>query len=139
MSENPIPLTDLVIGGYYRCMSRNLRRAVYAGAPPGAFVGLRTKGDDVFLETEYHIEGPWGCIGGVRPYELLGECPLEFLDAYYPRAVVTEADVETLTSMWLVWHKEVPERLVAWWQSLVGREWCRPNYALKFWLEEQEQ
>lgn len=51
---NFIPLKDCVKGRVYRLHSRNLRIGVFDGCD--GFIGIRTKFDDRFLDTEYSGE-----------------------------------------------------------------------------------
>lgn len=66
-----VPLAECVVGHVYRVRSFNLGVAAYDG--DGRFVGLRSKFDRLYLDTEYHADMPDG--GSVLPLEDLGPLP----------------------------------------------------------------
>lgn len=68
-----IPLTECVARRIYKLHSRNLKVGVFNGE---AFIGIRTKFGNKFLDKEYHCD--YEC-GTAKPLEEIGELPVEIL------------------------------------------------------------
>ena len=61
-----IPVSDLVVGEYYKCRARNFRIGKWNGS---GFEYMRTKFNLVYPDIEYHWDdkGPTGLVGTVKP------------------------------------------------------------------------
>jgi hypothetical protein len=82
MSKKYIKVADCVHGGLYRLFwSRNLADGVY-NSDTQSFVGVRSKFDREFLETERHCDV--STRGSATPVELLGMCPVYYVTERLP-------------------------------------------------------
>ena len=63
-------MEDLIVGRIYKLESRNLSYGVWNGK--GGFVGIRTKYQDHFLDTEYHwdMNSNWGTVSMAKDTQI---------------------------------------------------------------------
>lgn len=94
-----IPLTECVPRRVYKLRCRNLTFGVYTGE--GGFVGIRTKFNDRYLDTEYHWDFSER-LGTVRGME-----PTEYCVPDHIKLATIEGIRDQTTGRWLVWSHEV--------------------------------
>lgn len=75
---NMIPLTSCKHGYAYRVLARNFSIGVFHETK--GFIGIRSKFDLVYLDTEYHYDIGEHQFGTVRPKNELEKCPIQLLE-----------------------------------------------------------